>query len=553
MSALPEAGIALERPSRGLGPALTVTELTKTFPSAGRPMASLKRRARQRRLRFDRRRVEVLRDVSFSVRRGEFFAVVGSNGSGKSTLLRCIAGIYQPEGGDVAVSGRIAPFIELGAVFLPDLDAIDNIELVGTLIGLEPETARQRAPEILAFAELESFAEMPVRNYSSGMEARLAFAISIASDADIMLFDEALAVGDVGFREKCFQAFEGLRERGRTVLYVSHQLETVRRFADRAVLLERGHEPLIGPTETVLREYESRSAAGKGGPGAPPARVEAAASPPAEHHPPEVSEAVARRRRRRFLDATRVLASAEYKLRYLDSFLGYLWTLVQPLLMFGVLYFVFGKVVAFSGAEHYPVQLLIGVVLFNFFTEATGLALPSLVGNSNLLRRIAFPTAAVPLANTLASAAGFIVGIGIAVLFAVLAGVPLELRWLELVPLAIALALFTGGVGLILALIYIWVRDVRPIWAVLTRMLFFATPVFYPIEAAPTSLAQFLMMNPIALIIIEARNALGIAEDNAVQAIGAAWLLVVPIALTFAVPAFGIWIYRRQRNLAERL
>ena len=244
---------------------------------------------------------------------------------------------------------------------------------------------------------------------------------------------------------------------------------------------------------------------------------------------------------------------AEYKIRYLDSFLGYLWALVQPLIMFGVLYFVFGKVIAFGGASHYSVQLLIGVVLFNFFTEATTLALPALVQRENLLRRIAFPPVTVPAASTLASAASFLVGLGVTVAFTLISGVPLELRWLELIPLAAALALFTAGLAALVALVFVTMRDARPIWAVLTRVLFFATPVFYPIEAAPDNLAQLLMMNPIALVIVEARNALGLADETAAEAIGGAALLAIPIAITFVVPALALWIYRRQRNVAERL
>lgn len=530
-------------------PALAVSHLTKSFPAAGRSTLPLKRILRGPLAAFDRRRVGILSDLSFEVERGEFFAIVGSNGSGKSTLLRCIAGIYEPEGGEIAVNGRVAPFIELGASFHPDLDAADNIALVGTLIGLDPAQARRRTPEILEFAELEGFAEMPLRNYSSGMEARLAFALSLSAEADVLLFDEALAVGDVAFRERSFATFERLRAEGRTVLYVSHQLETVSRFADRAILLERGREPRIGQPRAILAEYRQRSTRGLGEAG----RSGLAAPEQASGPGGRVAQTRTSGEWRRFLQATRALGIAEYKVRYLDSMLGYLWALLQPLLLFAVLYFVFSQVASFEDASHYPVQLLLGVVLFNHFTEATGLALPSLVVRANLLRRIAFPPAAVPSGSALTSALTFAVGLLLALVFAVLSGVAVGPRWLEVVPLAAALTLFTAAASLILALLFVTLRDARPIWSVLTRVLFFATPVFYPIEAVPEGLRHLLMANPVAVVIVETRDALGLGGPSVTEAAGGAELLLVPASLAVALPCLAAWLYRRQRNLPERL
>jgi ABC-type polysaccharide/polyol phosphate transport system ATPase subunit/ABC-type polysaccharide/polyol phosphate export permease len=549
MSGLPAVEPRIERrPRHRSQPTLTVRHLSKSFPTAGRAVPALKQLVRSPLGGIERRRVEVLRDVSFSVERGEFFAIVGSNGSGKSTLLRCIAGIYQPEQGELSVDGRIAPFIELGSAFHPDLDAVDNIALVGTLIGLESRVIRGRTPEILEFAELGEFTQMPVRNYSSGMEARLAFAISLAGDADVLLFDEVLAVGDVAFREKCFGAFERLRREGRTVVYVSHQLETVSRFADRAMLLERGRAPRTGAPEEILHEYRQRSSAGMGGPGTP---LHVAAPAPAA--PRAGAGGAKRARRRRFAEVTRALSAAEYKIRYLDSFLGYLWALVQPLLMFAVLYFVLSKIVRYEDVSDYAIQLLLGVVLFNYFTEATGLALPSLVVRANLLRRIAFPPAAVPTASALTSAITFAVGLVLALCFAVLSGIAPSPRWLELIPLAGALLAFTVGVSLVLAALFVNVRDARPIWAVVSRVLFFATPVFYPIAAVPDGLRHVMMANPIAAAIVGARSALGIGGPDAAAAIGGAVWLLVPALIALAAPCLAYWLFRRQTNLAERL
>src|SRR5439155_2375589 len=190
-------------------------------------------------------RLEALRDVSFEVAPGEFFAITGRNGSGKSTLLRCIAGIHEPDAGELEVRARLAPFIELGVGFHPQLDARDNVLVAGTLMGLRPAEARRRFPRVLAFAELKEFADMPIANYSSGMHVRLAFATSFQVDADVLLFDEVLAVGDALFRRKCQHAFETLIAKGHTIIYVSHGLETVSEFADRVLLLERGQHVML--------------------------------------------------------------------------------------------------------------------------------------------------------------------------------------------------------------------------------------------------------------------------------------------------------------------
>jgi ABC-type polysaccharide/polyol phosphate transport system ATPase subunit/ABC-type polysaccharide/polyol phosphate export permease len=530
--------------------------VTKTFPAGGREVISVKRFLRHPVGALHRRRVEVLHDVSFEVARGEFFAIVGRNGSGKSTLLRCIAGVYEPEGGRVEVHGRVAPFIELGASFHPDLDARDNVALVGTLIGLSPAEARRHTPEALRFAELEDFAEMPVKHYSSGMGARLAFATALQTDADVLIFDEALAVGDVAFREKCFRAFERLKAEGKTVVYVSHQLDTVRRFADRAMLLEPGAMVRIGEPDAVIAEYEQRSLAAPGsglraGRLVEPERTQR--SRPTDRLQAEPASAGHRGRPGRLRETTLALTAAEYRIRYLDSVLGYAWALFQPLLMFAVLLFVFNRIVRFSDVPHYPAQLLLGIVFFSHFTEATGLALPSLVVRANLLQRIAFPSISVPAASALVSAATFGVSVVLVALFALGSGVAPAVEWLEVPVLAALVVAFTTSVSLILALIFVTVRDTRPVWGVATRVLFFATPVFYPITKAPPGLAHVLMANPLAAIIVQARHALGLGSPSAAEAIGGAQWLLIPALIALALPCLAWWAYGRSRNLAERL
>jgi ABC-type polysaccharide/polyol phosphate transport system ATPase subunit len=200
-------------------------------------------------------RFEALRDVSFSVDPGEFFGIVGRNGSGKSTLLKCLAGIYRPDSGQIYVDGRLSAFIELGVGFNPDLAARDNVILNALMLGLSPREARARVDRVIEFAELEEFADLKLKNYSSGMHVRLAFSVMIQVDADVLLIDEVLAVGDAAFQQKCFDEFHRLRSEGRTILFVTHDMSAVGRFCDRALLLERGSTVAIGPPEDVAEQY----------------------------------------------------------------------------------------------------------------------------------------------------------------------------------------------------------------------------------------------------------------------------------------------------------
>ena len=196
-----------------------------------------------------------LRDVSFGVRRGEFFGIVGRNGSGKSTLLKCLAGIYGLDRGRIVVDGRMSTFIELGVGFNPDLAARDNVIMNGIMLGLTAREAQARYDEIIDFAELRDYQELKLKNYSSGMYVRLAFSVAIQVEADILLVDEVLAVGDAAFQQKCFDVFNDMREAGRTVLFVTHDMGSVARMCDRAMLLEHGDVVMIDEPDAVANRY----------------------------------------------------------------------------------------------------------------------------------------------------------------------------------------------------------------------------------------------------------------------------------------------------------
>ena len=199
-----------------------------------------------------------LKDISFTINEGDFFGIVGRNGSGKSTLLKTIAGIYTPNGGSVKVHGSLVPFIELGVGFNPELTGRENIFLNGALLGFSHEEMESMYSAIVEFAELEDFMEERLKNYSSGMQVRLAFSIAIRAHADILLLDEVLAVGDEAFQKKCYSYFDKLKREKRTVILVTHDMAAVERFCTKAAFIEDGHVKMIGKPYRIAAAY-SRS------------------------------------------------------------------------------------------------------------------------------------------------------------------------------------------------------------------------------------------------------------------------------------------------------
>jgi ABC-type polysaccharide/polyol phosphate transport system ATPase subunit len=235
-------------------PAVVARSVSKSFRIPEQRVHTLKERALHPRRRVGYQTFRALTDVSFAVQPGEFFGVAGRNGSGKSTLLKCIAGIYQCEG-DIWCRGRLSTFIELGVGFNMDLAARDNVVMNGIMMGLSPREARRRYESVIDFAELSEFKDLKLKNYSTGMHVRLAFSVAIQVDADILLIDEVLAVGDAAFQQKCFDVFHQMREQGKTIVLVTHDMTALRRFCDRGLLLERGAEVHLGEPKDVAERY----------------------------------------------------------------------------------------------------------------------------------------------------------------------------------------------------------------------------------------------------------------------------------------------------------
>jgi lipopolysaccharide transport system ATP-binding protein len=200
-----------------------------------------------------------LKGINLEIESGEFVGLIGRNGSGKSTLLRLIAGILVPTSGEISVKGDVSPFLELGVGFNQELTAEENILLYCSMLGIAKSKAIGSIREILEFAELVEFAATPLKNFSSGMQVRLAFSVAIRSDAPIILVDEVLAVGDIFFQKKCFSVFEDFKDVGRTIVFVSHNLDTVSRFCDRVFYLRKGRELLDGSADEMTELYRTES------------------------------------------------------------------------------------------------------------------------------------------------------------------------------------------------------------------------------------------------------------------------------------------------------
>jgi len=236
--------------------AITVDHVSRRFRVYPQPVRTLKEMLVTRG-RTKGRDVDALTDVSFAVDRGEAVGLIGRNGSGKTTLLKIVAGIIKPTGGRVAVGGRIGSLLELGAGFHPEFTGRENVYLNGSILGLKREVIRRHMAEIEAFSELERFMELPVRTYSSGMVMRLGFAVAAHLEVDVLLLDEVFAVGDEEFQRKCFGKIHEFKQRGGTIVFVSHDAAAVERLCTRAVLLRQGRLEFDGPVRDAIMRYQA--------------------------------------------------------------------------------------------------------------------------------------------------------------------------------------------------------------------------------------------------------------------------------------------------------
>jgi ABC-type polysaccharide/polyol phosphate transport system ATPase subunit len=230
-------------------------DLGKSFLVPERKVETIRERVATGRLRPKVDLMPALKSISFGIRPGEFFGVVGRNGSGKSTLLKLMAGIYRADSGTVTARGKVAPIIELGVGFNTELSAADNVLVNGVMMGLSESEARRRMFRIIEFAGLQRFVGLKLKNYSSGMRVRLAFSIMVHIDADVMLIDEVLAVGDGAFKAQSEAAMRELHASGRTIVLVTHSMSVIKRLCDRAMLLERGVIDTIGDPAEVVDRY----------------------------------------------------------------------------------------------------------------------------------------------------------------------------------------------------------------------------------------------------------------------------------------------------------
>ncbi len=549
----------LARPPAAATHAVSVDGLRKRFRLPHERHDTIKERLAHPLRKVGHETLTALDGVSFDVARGEFFGIVGRNGSGKSTLLKCISGIYRPDGGRVAVEGRLAPFIELGVGFNPELTAADNVILGCVLLGLTPRQARERFGEIVRFAELERFIDLKLKNLSSGMQMKLAFAVTIQVDADILVFDEVLAVGDSGFQQKCFERFERLKQEGRTVLVVTHDMTTVERFCDRALVLDRGRLVDIGGPGEIAASYDRLNSVERNRPPSDAGFVKPAGGARADYVPPRAvrpSLHSMRDRVRRLATLTRTMAVAEFKLHYLDSFLSYLWVMAGPLAFFAILYLVFTNVGSFNhGVPHYPLYLLTSLMMWTFFATASTNSIASLVRHEPLLRRLPLPRVVVPLSVVVTSLFDLAMNSIAVAVFVIAAGISPRASWLELPVLLGLLTLFVVGVTLLLSALFVRFRDVEQIWILLRQSLFYCTPIFYVAASLPDKVEKLAMVNPLAAIFTQARHALiDPTAPTAATAIGGSVRLLIPLGVVLGTFAAGVWVFHRESpRAAENL
>jgi ABC-2 type transport system ATP-binding protein len=237
-------------------PAIIIDRVSKSFVLPQEKTTSIKSAF----INFGRRKrtyntLQALKDVSFEIKKGDFFAIVGRNGSGKSTLLKMLAGIYVPNNGSITVNGTLTPFIELGVGFNPELTGRENVFLNGALLGFSRKEMSKMYHDIVDFAELTPFMDQKLKNYSSGMQVRLAFSLAIRAHADILLIDEVLAVGDADFQRKSLNYFKQLKKEKKTVVFVSHDMGAVKEFCDRGILIEDGVIKASGTADKIARDY----------------------------------------------------------------------------------------------------------------------------------------------------------------------------------------------------------------------------------------------------------------------------------------------------------
>ena len=235
--------------------AIAVNNITKAYKLYDKPTDRLRESlglSKQKRYK----EILALNDVSFDVKKGECVGIIGTNGSGKSTILKIITGVLSPTMGSIQVYGRISALLELGAGFNPEYTGLENIYVNGTVMGFSREEIDARLEEIISFADIGEFINQPVKTYSSGMFVRLAFAVAINIDPEILIVDEALSVGDVFFQAKCYHKFEEFKKQGKTILFVSHDLGSVAKYCDRVVLLNKGVKNCEGEPKEVIDIYK---------------------------------------------------------------------------------------------------------------------------------------------------------------------------------------------------------------------------------------------------------------------------------------------------------
>ena len=427
---------------------------------------------------------EVLKDINLTIKNGEAVALIGVNGSGKSTLLKLMTKIIYPNKGEIITNGKLTSLLELGAGFHPDFSGRENIYFNASIFGLTRKEIDKRIDQIIEFSELGSYIDNPVRTYSSGMYMRLAFAVAINVDAEILLVDEILAVGDQHFQEKCIAKMKELKEQGKTM---------VRRIYKGDIIMKLIKD--LYNYRELLKTNITKDIGGK----------------------------------------------------YKHSFLGILWSFVNPLLQIIVYAFVF-QIILKSDIPNYAVYLCCGLIPWQYFSSVVLRGAAIMIDNGNIIKKVYFPREILPISLVTSEGVNFLISTLIILGFVIFGGIGLSPYILWYIPIVAIQYLVSIGVAFIVSSLTVYFRDLLHILGILMQLLFYATPIVYAINAVPSQLQWIVRINPMSYLIDGYRNIFYNKTAPDFQG------LLIALAMGIALTIIGFLIFKKlEKRFAEEL
>ena len=422
---------------------------------------------------------EVLKDINLTIKNGEAVGLIGVNGSGKSTLLKLMTKIIYPNKGKIITNGKLTSLLELGAGFHPDFSGRENIYFNASIFGLTKKQIDSRLDNIIEFSELGAYIDNPVRTYSSGMYMRLAFAVAINVDADILLVDEVLAVGDQHFQEKCIAKMKELKEQGKTMVFVTHSLGTVKDFCNRAIWLNQGEIQMDGEPDPVIDAYLK------------------ATTQNSEERNNQINLVKDLYNYRELLKTN---IKKDVGGKYKNSVLGVLWSFINPLLQIAVYALVF-QVILKSDIDNYTVYLCCGLIPWQYFSSVVLRGAATIIDNGNIIKKVYFPREILPISVVTSEGVNFLISTIIILGFVIFGGIGLSWNILWYFLIFIIQFIVSIGVAFIVSSLTVYFRDLQHLLGIFMQLLFYATPIVYAISSVPAGLQWIVKINPMSYLI----------------------------------------------------